>query len=143
MHQVPKRIPEVTASVTQTCLVENTGYSGVYLKSQLLLHDTSVYKHPRPAGHKELPICTVQDPKCGNSQGMGQELTTAGRASKTGTRAKENSVFTNSGQLISLSALGSALALFLSHTAGSGVKAGSLFWSFCQKAKAQSLGTIT
>lgn len=73
----------------------------------------------------------------------GARVNPAGRASTTCTRAKENSVLANSGQLISLSALGPGLPLFLSQTAGSGVKVGSLFWSSCKKAKAQSLGTMT
>lgn len=90
-----------------------------------------------------VPVHTIQDPKYGNSQWMGQGLTPAGRASITCTRAKENSVFANHGQLISLSAPGPGLALFLLQTAGSSVKAGSLFWSFCKKATAQSLGTMT
>lgn len=40
-----------------------------------------------------LPVHTMQNPKCGNSQWMGQGLTPAGRASASCTRAEENSVW--------------------------------------------------
>lgn len=72
---------------------------------------------------------------------MGPVLTTADRGNATDTRAKENSVFLNSGQFIGLTRLSPGLALFLLQTAERGVKAGSLFCSFGKKAKEQRPGT--